>query len=224
MTRASAGLLAAALLCGCATHDNTGLPPPPEDIGQVKTQAGECNRALAALIGGAIGAVIYEENRARGAAVGAGLGTLACAIINATSRELRSAAEVEGEYRAGHGGRLPDVPTLSVYDTAYNAAGGVRPGQEARIVSSITLVPGTREPVRDISEVLEVLDPEKTGSVLIRAEKRIEEAGRGGAMQNTFNIRLPHGMASGNYPARTLLYVNRKPAGENRGTLRVLAS
>ena len=145
-------------------------------------------------------------------------------LINATSRETRSPAEVEGEYRAGHGGRLPEVPTVSVYDTAYNAAGGARPGQEARIVSSITLVRGTREPVREMSEVLEILDPAKPESVLVRAEKRVEEAGRGGAVQNTFNIRLPQGMASGNYPARSQLYVNGRSAGENRGTLRVLGS
>src|SRR5207247_8218259 len=99
MTRGTpAFALAALLLAACATTDKP-LPPPPEPEAQKEAV---CNPALAALIGGAIGAVVAEENRTRGAAVGAGLGTLACAIINATTREMRSPAEVEKEYRAGH--------------------------------------------------------------------------------------------------------------------------
>jgi hypothetical protein len=214
-------IAAAALLAGCSTPGRNDLPPPPETPLPEEARTGDCDRGLAALIGGAIGAAIYDENRARGAVVGAGLGALACSIINAASRQTRSTAEVEREYRAAHQGRLPEQPTLSVYDTAYNAAGGVRVGQEARVVSTMTLVAGTREPVQELSEVLEVFDPARPGAPVIRVDKRMDEA-KSGSIQNTFSIRLPPGMAAGDYPARTTLYINRKPVAENRGTLRVL--
>jgi hypothetical protein len=216
----TAVLPALVLLAACTTPGGVDLPPP--DTGSASNEA-ECNRALAALIGGAIGAVIYEEDRARGAAVGAGLGALACSIINATSRQTRSQTEVAQEYRASHDGQLPEQPLVEVYDTAYNASGGVAAGQEARVVSSITLVPGRGETVKQLREVLEVFEPGTEGAVLIKAEKRVEEASRAGAVQNSFTIRLPKGMKAGNYPARTTIYVNEREAGENRGTLRVLS-
>lgn len=217
-------LLGALLLNACASAEKPSQPAFPNIPGLENLQAGECNPALAALIGGAIGALVYEENRARGAAVGAGLGALACAIINATSKQTRPPGEVEREYRAGHQGQLPDQPTISVYDTAFNAAGSVRGGQEARVVSSITVVQGAKDPVREVREVLEVFEPARTERVMLRAEKSVEEGARVGGIQNTFTVRLPQGMAAGNYPARTTLYVNGKPVGENRGTLRVLGS
>jgi hypothetical protein len=209
-------LLAALLLGGCATEEKREtFPDSPSE--------GACNSALAALIGGAIGAIVMEENRTRGAAVGAGLGALACAIINATSSQTRSTTEVEHEYRSQHGGRLPDRPTVAVYDTAYNAAGSVRGGQVARVVSNITLVPGASEPVREMREVLEVYETGRADRVMLKAEKSVEEAARAGGIRNSFDIKLPERMAEGNYPARTTLYVNGRRVGENRGTLRVLA-
>lgn len=226
VSRAVAGtlvsiFLAAGLLTACSTTDKRDLPPYPDTPGTAKE--GECNSGLAALIGGAIGAIVMEENRARGAAVGAGFGALACAIINATSRQTSPPGEVEREYRTGHNGRLPDRPIVAVYDTAYNASGSVRAGQVARVVSNITVVPGANEPVRDMREVLEVFDTANAGQVIIKAEKSVEEAARAGGIQDTFDIRLPERLAEGNYPARTTLYVNNRRVGENRGTLRVLA-
>jgi hypothetical protein len=218
-------LFMALLLGSCATGDKRAEPqypgvppPPPTEI------SGECNAGLAALIGGAIGAIVMEENRTRGAAVGAGFGALACAIINATSRQTRPPGEVETEYRRAHDGRLPERPIVAVYDTAYNANGSVRGGQMARVVSSITVVPGAKEPVRGMHEVLEVFEAERPDRVMLRADKSVEEATRGGGLQNSFNIRLPERLAEGNYPARTTLYINDRRVGENRGTLRVLGS
>lgn len=211
-------ILAVVLLAACSSNPTT----EPHDPGQ--TKEAECNASLAALIGGAIGAIVMEENRTRGAAVGAGFGALACALINATSRQTKPPAEVEHEYRTSHGGRLPDAPVVAVYDTAYNADGSVRAGQVAHVVSNITVVPGAKEPVREMREVLEVFDPGRPEEVAIKAEKRIDEAARAGGIQDTFEVRLPDGMAEGSYPARTTLYVNGRRAGENRGTLRILGS
>ena len=81
-------------------------------------KGGECNPATAALIGAALGTLIADDNRTKGAAVGAGLGALACYIINAQSRQTHPPAEVEGQYRSDHQGALPEQPLLTAYDTA----------------------------------------------------------------------------------------------------------
>lgn len=219
-----AALGGALLLQACATQQ----PPPPTlpDFSQLDKmmKGGECNPATAALIGAALGAMIADDNRAKGAAIGAGLGALACHIINAQSKQTRPPAEVEGQYRAENQGALPEQPLVTAYDTAFNAGGGVKAGQEARVVSSITLVSGSREPVRDVVEVLEVFEASDPGKVLLRAEKKADPGVTAGGIQNTFSIRLPEGLSAGSYPARTALYVNGKLAGENRGALRVLGA
>jgi hypothetical protein len=223
LTRKSLALAAgsALLLQACATQE-PALPDLSPLDKMMKT--GECSPATAALIGAALGAMIVEENRTRGAAIGAGLGALACYIINAQSRQTRPPAEVDGQYRTDNQGRLPEQPLVTAYDTAFNAAGGVKAGQEARVVSSITLVSGSRQSVRDMQEVLEVFEPGDSTKVLLRAEKKAEPGMLGGGIQNSFSIRLPEGLAAGSYPARTALYVNGKPVGENRGALRVLGA
>ncbi len=218
-TTVSSVFMAAVLLAGCSTAEKRDSSPYPDIPGSAKES--ECNASLAALIGGAIGAIVMEENRTRGAAVGAGFGALACAIINATTRQTKPPADVEHEYRTSHQGRLPEQPLVSVYDTAYNAQGSVQAGQVAHVVSNITVVPGATEPVREMREVLEIFDSTRPGEVMIKAEKSVDEAARAGGIQDTFNIQLPERMAEGNYPARTTLYVNNRRAGENRGTLRV---
>lgn len=215
---ATAGVL---LLQACATQQPEPALP---DFSQLEKtmKAGECNPATAALIGAALGAMIADENRSKGAAIGAGLGVLACYIINAQSKQTRPPADVEGQYRAGHQGTLPEQPLVTAYDTAFNAGGSVRAGQEARVSSTITLVSGSREPVREVVEVLEVFESSDPAKVMLRAEKKAEPDMLTGGIQNSFSIRLPEGLAAGSYPARTVLYVNGKAAGENRGALRVL--
>ena len=171
------------LLQACATQQPE--PALPDFSRLEKTmKAGECNPVTAALIGAALGAMIADENRTKGAAIGAGLGALACYIIN--------------------------------------AGGSVRAGQEARVSSSIALISGSREPVRDVVEILEVFESGDPAKVMLRAEKKAEPGMLTGGIQNSFSIRLPEGLAAGSYPARTVLYVNGKAAGENRGALRVL--
>jgi hypothetical protein len=218
---AAASLL---LLQACATQQ----PPLPAlpDFSQLDRmmKGGECNPATAALIGAALGAMIADDNRTKGAAIGAGLGALACYIINAQSKQTRPPADVEGQYRAENQGTLPEQPLVTAYDTAFNAGGGVKAGQEARVVSSITLVQGSREPVRDVVEVLEVFESGDPAKVMLRAEKKADPGMTAGGIQNTFTIRLPESLSAGSYPARTALYVNGKLVGENRGALRVLGT
>lgn len=217
---AAAGAL---LLQACAAQQPAPALPDFTPLDKMM-KAGECSPATAALIGAALGAIIADESRAKGAAIGAGLGALACYIINAQSKQTRQPAEVDGQYRAEHQGALPEQPLVTAYDTAFNAGGGVKPGQEARVASSITLVSGSKEPVREVVEVLEVFESSDPAKVLLRAEKKADPGMLSGGIQNNFTIRLPEGLAAGSYAARTALYVNGKLAGENRGALRVLGA
>jgi hypothetical protein len=211
------------LLQACATQNPAPALPDFSQMDKMM-KAGECSPGTAALIGAALGAMIGDEDRTKGAAIGAGLGALACYMINAQSRQTRPPAEVEGQYRADQRGTLPEQALVTVYDTAFNAGGGVKAGQEARVVSSITLVSGSKEPVREVVEVLEMFEPGDPAKVLLRAEKKAEPGMLTGGIQNSFGIRLPMGLAAGSYPARTMLIVNGKVAGENRGALRVLGA
>lgn len=212
------------LLQACATTPEQAPAPPVPDFSLLDTmKPGECSPAAAAMIGATLGALIADDNRGKGAAIGAGLGALACYIINTQSRQTQAGADVDGRYRAEQG-TLPAQPLVTVFDTAFNAGGGVRAGQEARVVSSITVVSGSREPVREVREVLEVFESTVPERTMLRAEKRAEESIRSGGIQNTFTIRLPAGLAPGSYAARTTLYVNGRHAGENQGSIRVIGT
>ena len=213
----------ALLLQACATQQPApALPDFSEMDKMMKT--GECSPGTAALIGAALGAMIGDEDRTRGAAIGAGLGALACYMINAQSKQTRSPAEIEGQYKADQRGALPEQPLVTAYDTAFNAGGGVKAGQEAQVVSNITLVSGSKGPVSEVVEVLEVFESGDPAKVLLRAEKKAEPGMLTGGIQNRFSIRLPAGLTGGSYPARATLLVNGKVAGENRGALRVIGS
>ena len=202
---------------GCATNGGASASPFPTSASGEQ----QCNPALAAALGGALGALIYEDNRAKGALVGAGLGALACAIINASSKPTQPPAQVQADYRSAHQGSLPDGPAVTGYETVYGPDAGYAAGGEVRFVSDIGIVGGTREPVRELKEVVEILNPQDRREVLLRAEKLADIPGAGGGIQNTFQIRLPGNMKPGTYPVRNSLYVNGRLLEENRGTLRI---
>jgi len=211
--------LAAGLLAGaCATGG--GYPGSPFPVSASGEQ--QCNPALAAALGGALGALIYEDNRTKGALIGAGLGALACAIINASSKPTQPPEQVQADYRAAHQGSLPEQVAVTGYQTVYGPEAGYGAGSEVRIVSDITVVGGSGEPVRELKEVVEILNPGDRREVLLRAEKLADVAQAGGGVQNTFQIRLPGTMKPGTYPVRNSLYVNGKLLEENLGTLRIV--
>lgn len=218
-TRILCAALAAAFISGaCATDGgHAGSPFPASSSGQE-----QCNPVLAAALGGALGALIYDDNRTKGALLGAGLGALACAIINASSRPTQPPEQVQADYRAAHQGSLPEVATVTGYQTVYGPEAGYAAGVEARIVSDVTVLGGARESIAELKEVVEILNPADRREVLLRAEKLSQVAPAGGGVQNTFQIRLPEGMKPGGYPVRSSLYVNGRLLEENRGVLRIV--
>ncbi len=119
LARAAASVL---LLHACATQQPAPALPDFSHFDKMM-KAGQCSPSTAALIGAALGAMIDDENRTKGAAIGAGLGALACYMINAQSKQTRPPAEVEGQYRADQRGALPEQALVTAYDTTFNAGG-----------------------------------------------------------------------------------------------------
>ncbi len=215
-----AALAAAMLTSACATNGAySGSPFPASSSGEQ-----QCNPALAAALGGALGALIYDDNRTKGALIGAGLGALACAIINASSKPTQPPEVVEADYRAAHQGSLPERATVTGFSTVYGPDAGYAAGSEVRIVSDITVVGGSQESIQELKEVVEILNPADRREVMLRAEKLSAVARAGGGVQNTFQIRLPGNMKPGTYPVRNSLYVNGRLLEENLGALRITPS
>lgn len=180
-----------------------------------------CNILVGAVIGGLAGALLDRDKRGRGALIGAATGAVACVAVNAVSRQTRTARQVEDDYRRTHQGQLPpNEPVVETYSTSLNPSNTVQSGERLRLLSSVTVVSGANEPVKQVKEVMTLTSPDGNTRT---AEKIANEQPGSGAYENAFNLTLPKGVAPGAYPIRTQLYVNGKPLAERRHDLRVVA-
>jgi hypothetical protein len=204
----TAGALA---VSGCA-NISSGLAGGDDD---------PCNLIAGTLIGGVAGALLDRNKRGRGAAIGAAVGALSCVAVNAVSRQTRTAQQVEEDYRRSNRGQLPpNEPVVQAYNVVVNPEAGVQSGEKLQVVSNMTVVRGTKQPVNEVKEVLTLTGPDgKSRS----AEKTASERAGSGAYENNFSLTLPKGVAPGAYPVNTQLYVNGKPMAERKQELRVVA-
>jgi hypothetical protein len=139
--------------------------------------------------------------------------------VNAASRQTKTAAQVEDDYRRQHGGKLPSSePVVQAYDVTL-PENSVRAGDKAQVVSNITVVQGSNRPVSEVKEVLTLVGPEGTRT----AEKKANERPGSGAYENTFNLSFPKDVAPGSYPIKTQLFVNGKAAAERKQNLQIVA-
>jgi hypothetical protein len=205
-------LTAAALaVAGCATPGGGGIAGGPDD---------PCNIIAGAIIGGIAGALLDRNKRGRGAAIGVAAGALACVAVNAATRQTRTAAQVEADYRKANQGQLPPQPVVQAYDVIVNPDAGVQSGEKLQVVSNMTVVSGARQPVNEVKEVLTLTGPDgKSRS----AEKTASERPGSGAYENAFSLTLPKGVAPGAYPVNTQLFVNGKQMAERKQELRIVA-
>ncbi|HVK55633.1 MAG TPA: YMGG-like glycine zipper-containing protein [Burkholderiales bacterium] len=178
-----------------------------------------CNPAIGALVGGVIGAVASDK-KGRGAAIGAGVGALACIAFNAVSRQTRTAEQVETEYKQQHAGQLPpQEPVVQAYKVGLSPSSEIKSGNKVQLVSNMTVVSAAKQPVDEVKEVLTLVGPEGNRT----AEKKANEKPGSGAYENTFNLSFPQNIAPGTYPIKTQLYVNGKPKETRTQNLKVVA-
>jgi hypothetical protein len=197
-----------ALLAACAGTPKVGAGEDP------------CNPVVGAVVGGAIGALLGGgDHRARGAVIGAGVGALACVAINYNSKQTRSADQVGDDYRRRTGGDLPPAPVVAAYST-QSARGSARAGEDVTVTSSIEIVPGRSEPLKELREDFVIVDPK--GVERSRLSKTPAPAGsRGGAYVSTLQFTFPQGVPAGAYQVQSRLFVNGKPTQTAAVTIQV---
>lgn len=203
------GLAVALALSGCATPGGTG----PGD--QASATSMECNPLILGGVGAVVGALIGGgTNTVRGAAIGAGIGSLACVAFNYHTEQVKSAQQVEQDYKAANRGRLPAQATLVKYETAFTPP-SIRPGQKAQTSSYIEVAAGTKDAQPVIEEELTLYRP--SGEVIKTVRKPVSGTASGaGGFKNSFSIPMPEGVPQGVYPVKTALYLNnQRVAGQN---------
>lgn len=198
-------LLAASLLAGCATQPrNANGGATSDDPCSVGTSA-----VAGAAVGALLGAVINGKNGAlAGAAIGASVVGLGCYAFNVNSRQTKTAAQSDRDYLKARG-TLPPEPQVVAYDSQVGST--VERGKPFKVNSTVELVNGRTEPIREVREQLVLLDTK--GQPVKNGTKPIETTNASaGRYENSFELKLPDGVSQGVYPLQTNLYVNGKLA------------
>ncbi len=194
LRRCGLTLAVAAALAGCAQSPRRAAAS--ED---------SCNPVVGAVIGGAAGALFGgDRHRAQGALLGAGLGALACVAYNYKASQTKTAQQVGDEYRKANHGELPPAPVVTAYRTETSRT-TARGGDEVTVRSNIEVVPGAKEPLRELREEFVVVDP--AGIERSKIAKMPAPAG-GGAYVSTLQFTFPKGVPPGEYKVQSRLYVN----------------
>lgn len=198
--RCALALAVAAALAGCAQNPR-------------RSAAGDdpCNPVVGAVVGGVAGALIGgDRHRTQGALLGAGLGALACVAYNYRTAQTKTAQQVGDEYRKANNDQLPPAPVVTAYRTEATRP-TAKGGDQITVRSNIEVVPGAKEPLRELREEFVVVDPK--GVERSRIAKTPAPAGAaGGAYVSTLQFTFPQGVPPGDYQVQSRLYVNGAPA------------
>ena len=183
-------------LNGCATtNTSNGLT----------SSSGGCNPAVMAGVGALLGALAGgREHRGAGAALGAGVGALACIGWNYNSRQTKTAEQVNNTYRASNNGALPEAPKVVAYDIGA-APSAISAGSPMVINSRIAIVGAASGPPPVVEQKIVV---GHDGKEIASARKQANPGAGAGEYLTSFKVDLPKGVPQGSYPVSTSLYVN----------------
>ena len=202
-------------LAGCAT------PNGRQDKVAADGDGSDCNPAIAAGVGAIVGGLIAGSNdRARGAALGAGLAALACVAVSYSSSQVKSSQQVNDEYRMRTGSELPAEATVTRFDTRLDPSGQVRSGVPITMNSYIEVAQGTRAQSPLIEQEVVLYDP--NGKEVTRTRKRANSNGAAGGFNTAFKFQMPEGVLQGVYPIRTAVYIDGKQRGQKQGYLQIV--
>lgn len=200
------------LATGCASTGD-----PAKDNAANKDTALRC---AAFGVGGALlGSLVGGKN---GALKGAAVGLAACAVVEIASRQTKSAAEVDQQYRAANRNQLPPNARIDNYTTVVTPNGVAKAGDPIRTQSTIRVVSGTQEPIQEVKEVLVAYAPD--GSEFKRGEKKVNDYGGSGEYENSFTLKLPQGSPQGIYRLTTQVFVNGKPMPMKQTSVQVASN
>ncbi len=197
--------------CGLALALTAALAGCAQSPRRAATSEEPCNPVVSAVIGGAAGALLGgDRHRTRGALLGAGLGALACVAYNYKATQTKSAQQVGDEYRKANNDQLPPAPVVTAYRTETTRA-TAKGGDEVTVRSNIEVVPGAKEPLRELREEFVVVDPKGVERSKIAKTPAPAGAG-GGAYVSTLQFTFPQGVPPGEYQVQSRLFVNGAPA------------
>ena len=199
-------LLAISLMAGCVAVDPNKKPAPAT---QANTDTdGDCNKLVAGGFGAVVGALLgaNTNNSIIMAGIGAGVGSLACAVWNYNSTQTKTAQQSVIDYQKDNGNKpLPAQATLVKFETTLSPSDKASPGGAFNATSYIEVLPGSKDGKLLIEEELTLIKPE--GSP-ITIRKAANEGNAAGAYQTTFSFKLPQGIPQGVYPIKTAVYIN----------------
>lgn len=204
-------LIAPLILVGCATTGGSGDKSASSNI--------ECNPAVVAGVGAVIGGLLGGGNNTlKGAAIGGAIGAFACMAINHHSEQVKSAQQVEDEYKTAHRGHVPDQTTVVRYDTAFKPA-TIHAGNKAEMNSYIEVVNGRNDPNPKLEEEMALYKPD--GSLIKTLRKPVNAQATAGGFNNSFQVPMPEGVPEGVYPVKTALYVDGVKVKTNQAKLQI---
>ncbi|MFL9923692.1 hypothetical protein PQR62_05440 [Herbaspirillum lusitanum] len=163
-----------------------------------------------ALVGGLLGGT-------KGAIGGAVAGLAACAVIEYSSRQTKTASEVDREYKAANRNRLPPAAKIDSYSTVVTPNAPVKAGDTIKVNSAIRAVSGAQEQVTEVKEVLVAYAP--SGDEFKRGEKIVSSTPGSGEYDNSFSLRLPQGAPQGTYKIKTQVFLNGKPGATRESSV-----
>ena len=202
-------------LQGCA---NAPLGSGALSDGASNTDGG-CNPVAMAIVGGILGALAGGRNyRGAGAAVGAGVGALACVAWNYRTQQTKTAEQVNHAYQLANNGYVPAAPRVVTYrvDAVPNTISAGSP-MVINSVIGIVQAPGGTAPVVE-QEIVVGYD----GKAVASARKQANAGGGAGEYTTSFTVKLPAGVPQGSYPVYTSLYVNGSRVGGQSAAVQVV--
>lgn len=206
--RSVALLSAAVILAGCVNAPRNNPNPTTSGAGE-----DPCSVASSALVGAGVGLLLGamtggKRGALKGGAIGGAVGAVACVAVNVQSRQTKTAAQVDHDYRMQRGALSPE-PSVVTYQSQVNTT-SVQRGQPFQVNSVVELANGSLEQVRSVREELVVFTPD--GSPIKAPTSKPFIVSTAGRFENSFELKLPPGLSQGTYNLKTQLFVNDKPA------------
>jgi len=181
----------------------------------------QCNPGIAALAGAAVGGLLAQgNNRVRGAALGAGLASLACVAWNYNVKQTKTAEQAQTEYKAANLGQLPERSKVTRYETRFDPSAKVPPGGKLTVVSIIEVVQGTKDQKPLLEEELTLVRPD--GSE-VKSRKKANENQGAGAYLTSYSMTMPTGVPQGVYPVKTALFMNGEKVASKDMSMQVVS-
>lgn len=208
-------------IAGCASTGKTAGDGSTETAA-AEGEKGGCNAGVAAVIGGVAGALLGgKEHAGRGAAIGAGVGALACVAYNYHVKQVKTQQQVQQEYKTANKGKLPATTVVDRYETKFSPA-VIKPGEKAVLTSYVQIVQGNDKAAAQVEEEATLYGPD--GKELKKARKPVNQDAATGAFQTSFALPMPSGVPQGVYRMDTKLFLNGKESAKRSAKLQIAAT